>query len=104
MRSGNSRSGAVKSNRTERGPVCVIRATLSHATRYRGRPFSARVCMDHMTSSTVTGLPSEKRASGRSTNSTQDRASSVSIDSARSPYRENGSSQLRAMRVSKTRV
>ena len=43
------------------------------------------VSKDHSTSSTVTGLPSENRAPSRRVNSTKVRASSVSIDSARSP-------------------
>jgi 3-hydroxybutyrate dehydrogenase len=40
---------------------------------------------DQITSSTVTGVPSENRASGRRENSTQSRSGPVSIDSASNP-------------------
>ena len=61
------------------------------------------VSKDQSTSSTVTGLPSENRAPSRRVNSTKVRASSVLIDSAKRPYKVNGSSKLRAISVSKVK-
>jgi hypothetical protein len=74
--------------------------TLSHDVRNPGRPFSAKTSIDQITSSAVTGAPSENRASGRSRNSTQSRAGLVSTVDASRPYRVNGSSQLRPSRLS----
>ena len=85
MISGSSLSAASKVKRTDRSPVCSTLATFSQAFRYLGRPFSASVCIDQITSSTVTGEPSENFASGRSVNSTHSRSGPVSIDSASSP-------------------
>ena len=50
------------------------------------------VSYDQIMSSTVTGVPSENFDFGFNVNSTQFRVSSVSIDSAKRPYKENGSS------------
>jgi hypothetical protein len=55
-----------------------------------------------MTSSGVIGAPSEKRASGRNWNVTELRSSGTSMLSAISPYSVNGSSPLRAIRLSNT--
>ena len=85
MISGSSLSAALKVKRTDRSPVCSMLATFCQAFRYLGRPFSASVSIDQITSSTVTGLPSENLASGRSVNSTQSRSGPVSINSASSP-------------------
>ena len=85
MISGSSLSAAAKVKRIDRSPVCSTSATFSQAFRYLGSPSSASVCIDHTTSSTVTGDPSENVASGRSVNSTHSRSGPVSIDSARSP-------------------
>ena len=85
MISGSSASGSEKAKRTERTPVCSTLATFCQAFRYLGRPFSESVCIDQITSSTVTGLPSENRASGRSVNSTHSRFGPVSMVSASRP-------------------
>ena len=85
MISGSSASGSAKAKRTDRSPVCSTLATFSQAFRYLGSPCSASVCIDQITSSTVTGLPSEKRASGRSVNSTHSRSGPVSTNSASRP-------------------
>ena len=65
-------------------------------------PLSRKISAEKMMSSTVTRVPSEKRASGRRWNSTHERSSGVSIDSATRPYSVNGSSQERAIRLSNT--
>ena len=53
-----------------------------------------------MTSSTVMGLPSWKRACGRRVNATQERSGGISTVSATSPYCANGSSPEPTMSVS----
>ena len=85
MRSGNSESAPLNSKRMPRVPTGVMRATLSQELEYLGRPFSARVSIDQITSSTVTGLPSENFAPSRRVNSTEERSGATSIDSASRP-------------------
>ena len=85
MISGSSLSAPSKPKRTERSPVCSMLATFCQAFWYLGSPCSANVSIDQITSSTVTGLPSENLASGRRVNSTQSRPSPTEIDSAKSP-------------------
>ena len=54
-------------------------------------PSLPSISKDQITSSTVTGVPSENRASFRKVNSTHDRSGGVSTDSAKSPYSVKGS-------------
>ena len=53
-----------------------------------------------MTSSTVIGLPSWKRAADRSVNDTHERSAGVSIVSATRPYSDDGSSVEATVSVS----
>ena len=55
-----------------------------------------------ITSSAVMGLPSWKRASGRSVNVTQERSTGTSTLSAINPYSEDGSSDEATVSVSKS--
>jgi hypothetical protein len=68
-----------------RSPVFSTDATASQLLRKAGCPWVPTVSSDQITSSTVTGVPSENRASGRRVNSTQLRSAGVSMDSASRP-------------------
>ena len=54
-----------------------------------------------ITSSTVIGLPSCQRASGRKVKATQERSSGISMVSASRPYSVNGSSRACQQRLVK---
>ena len=99
---GSSKSTTLNSNFTVKGPVFLIDFILRQLFIYLGCPIVPIVENDQITSSTVTGDPSENLASFRSLNSTHSRFGPVSMVSANKPYNEKGSSQLRAIKLSTT--
>ena len=101
---GNSRSIVLNSNLIFRGPVTFTVSIFFQLFKYLGCPIVPKVENDHMTSSTVTGDPSENLASFLNLNSTHVRFGPTSIVSAKRPYNENGSFQFRPIKLSTTWV
>src|SRR5215510_13575131 len=98
---GSSRlSPGPKLNLTFRGPTDSAFTTWAKYERKNGWPFAFNVWNVQMTSSTVIGLPSWNRASGRSVNATQVRSAGISMLSAINPYSDDGSSQDAIVSVS----